>query len=164
MNHPEFHAHSGWFMVTPAVVGLRGNLQLAAYVGDLFALGQHPIRPDQLAHNLLCECRFLVAIVIVLPAHNAGRQDSHSYWTDHARSRHHIVNYLIAEVLDGQPQHRRSFLLRTSVLRRLGGALCDAVLESTGSAAILADIERENLFLTSLDDSRHSHSLSPAVR
>jgi LuxR family maltose regulon positive regulatory protein len=85
----------------------------------------------------------------------AGHSDSAAFLRTFAGDNRHIVDYLIAEVLDGQPPQRRSFLLRTSVLRRLGGALCDAVLQSTGSAAILAEIERENLFLTSLDDSRH---------
>ena len=67
----------------------------------------------------------------------------------------HIVDYLMAEVLDGQPPHLRSFLLRTSVLGRLSGELCDAVLQTSGSASVLEEIERENLFLVPLDMSRH---------
>ena len=85
----------------------------------------------------------------------AGSSDSAAFLRTFAGDNRHIVDYLMAEVLDGQPPRRRSFLLRTSVLRRLGAALCDAVLNSTGSEFILAEIERENLFLVSLDDSRH---------
>ena len=48
----------------------------------------------------------------------------------------------------------RSFLLRTSVLGRLSGALCDAVLQTSGSASVLEKIERENLFVVPLDMSR----------
>ena len=61
----------------------------------------------------------------------------------------------MAEVLDGQPAHLRSFLLRTSVLGRLSGALCDAVLQTSGSASVLDEIQRENLFVVPLDMSRH---------
>jgi LuxR family maltose regulon positive regulatory protein len=57
-------------------------------------------------------------------------------------------------VLDGQPPELRSFLLRTSVLGRLSGPLCDAVLQTSGSASVLQKIERENLFVVPLDMSR----------
>ncbi|WP_233165039.1 LuxR C-terminal-related transcriptional regulator [Mycobacterium sp. AT1] len=84
-----------------------------------------------------------------------GQSDGAAFLRTFAGDNRHIVDYLIAEVLDGQPPTLRSFLLRTSVLRRLSGELCDAVLQSTGSSAILAEIEKNNLFLTSLDESRH---------
>jgi LuxR family maltose regulon positive regulatory protein len=57
-------------------------------------------------------------------------------------------------VLDGQPEEIRDFLLRTSILERLCGPLCDAVVDGHGSAAILEDIERSNLFLVPLDTKR----------
>ena len=46
-------------------------------------------------------------------------------------------------------------MLRTSVLGRLSGALCDAMLQTSGSALVLEKIERENLFVVPLDTSRH---------
>ncbi|MDT5352963.1 MAG: hypothetical protein QOJ56_1495 [Mycobacterium sp.] len=84
----------------------------------------------------------------------AGRTDAAAFIETFAGDNRHIVDYLMAEVLDGQPPQLRSFLLRTSVLPRLSGALCDAVLEGTGSASVLEKIERENLFLVPLDLSR----------
>jgi LuxR family maltose regulon positive regulatory protein len=45
-------------------------------------------------------------------------------------------------------------LLRTSVLERLSGPLCDAVLETQGSAELLGDMEASNLFPVPLDDRR----------
>ena len=84
----------------------------------------------------------------------AGRTDAAAFIKTFAGDNRHIVDYLMAEVLDGQPPQLRSFLLHTSVLHRLGGALCDAVLEATGSASVLEEIERENLFLVPLDLSR----------
>ncbi|OCB30432.1 helix-turn-helix transcriptional regulator [Mycobacterium malmoense] len=85
----------------------------------------------------------------------AGRDDTAAFIKTFAGDNRHIVDYLMAEVLDGQPPHMRSFLLRTSVLGRLSGALCDAVLQTAGSTSVLEAIERENLFLVPLDASRH---------
>ena len=48
----------------------------------------------------------------------------------------------------------RDFLLRTAVLDRLTGPLCDAVTGQSGGAAMLADLERANLFLVPLDTER----------
>ena len=84
----------------------------------------------------------------------AGRSDPAASIRSFGGDNRHIVDYLMAEVLDGQPPHLRSFLLRTSVLRRLSGELCDAALQETGSASVLEQIERENLFLMPLDLSR----------
>ena len=85
----------------------------------------------------------------------AGRSDAEAFIETFAGDNRHIVDYLMAEVLDGQPTHLRDFLLRTSVLGRLSGALCDAVLETSDSASVLEKIERENLFVVPLDMSRH---------
>lgn len=84
-----------------------------------------------------------------------GRTDAAAFIQTFAGDNRHIVDFLMAEVLDGRPPDLRSFLLRTSVLGRLNGALCDAVLQTSGSATVLEKIERENLFLVPLDMSRH---------
>lgn len=85
----------------------------------------------------------------------AGRTDAPAFIRTFAGDNRHIVDYLMAEVLDGQPPELRSFLLRTSVLGRLSGPLCDAVLQTSGSASVLEQIERENLFVVPMDMSRH---------
>ncbi|MBU8826582.1 LuxR C-terminal-related transcriptional regulator [Mycolicibacterium goodii] len=85
----------------------------------------------------------------------SGRVEAASFIRTFAGDNRHIVDYLMAEVLDCQPPQIRKFLLRTSVLRRFSGALCDAVLQSSDSASVLEDMERENLFLVPLDMSRH---------
>ena len=85
----------------------------------------------------------------------AGRADAAAFIRTFAGDNRHIVDYLMAEVLDGQPPHLRSFLLRTSILGRLSGPLCDAMLQTSDSASVLEKIERENLFVVPLDMSRH---------
>jgi LuxR family maltose regulon positive regulatory protein len=84
----------------------------------------------------------------------AGRADTAAFIRTFAGDNRHIADYLMCEVLEGQPPHMRSFLLRTSVLARLSGALCDAMLQTSGSASVLEKIERENLFVVPLDMSR----------
>lgn len=66
----------------------------------------------------------------------------------------HLVDYLGGEVLAGQTEEVRSFLLRTSILDRFTAPMCDAVLEGTGSQAMLDRIEHANLFLVGLDEKR----------
>src|SRR5262249_10082480 len=65
-----------------------------------------------------------------------------------------VADYLAAEVLGGQPAHIRSFLMRTAVLARLCGRLCDAVTCGGGSQRVLEELERSNLFVVPLDASR----------
>jgi LuxR family maltose regulon positive regulatory protein len=63
-------------------------------------------------------------------------------------------DYLRAEVLDGLDEATVTFLIRTSVLGRLGGPLCDAVLETRGSQARLEALESTTLPLIALDNHR----------
>lgn len=84
-----------------------------------------------------------------------GRDDAHQQVHAFHGDDRQIVDYLAAEVLDGLPPDVRSLLLRTSVLERLSGPLCDAVTGSTGSQRLLEEIERSQLFLVPLDSARH---------
>jgi LuxR family transcriptional regulator, maltose regulon positive regulatory protein len=83
-----------------------------------------------------------------------GREDAREFIDTFAGDDRHVVDYLSAEVLEGQPAELRDFLLRTSVLDRLSGPLCDAVLGTERSDRVLEQIESENLFLVSLDTTR----------
>ena len=83
-----------------------------------------------------------------------GRPEPSAFIQAFAGDDRQIVDYLLAEVLDGLPAEIRSFLLRTSVLDRLSGPLCDAVTGGSGSQRILEEMERANLFLVRLDTRR----------
>ncbi len=83
-----------------------------------------------------------------------GRPDPGPFIASFEAGHRHVVDYLGAEVLARQPEPLRSFMVRTSVLQRLSGPLCDAVLETEGSAELLAELEQANLFLIALDDHR----------
>ena len=65
-----------------------------------------------------------------------------------------VIDYLADEVLARQPPKVRDFLLRTAVLDRLTGSLCDAVTGQSAATAMLADLDRANLFVVPLDTER----------
>jgi LuxR family maltose regulon positive regulatory protein len=83
-----------------------------------------------------------------------GRDDLAGFIAGFAGDDRYIVDYLVGEVLQRQPEHVRSFLLQTSVLTRLNGSLCDAVTGQDGGRAMLEALDRGNLFLVPLDDRR----------
>jgi LuxR family transcriptional regulator, maltose regulon positive regulatory protein len=62
-----------------------------------------------------------------------------------------LADYLWNEVAARQSPETRRFLMRTSVLERMSGPLCDAVAERAESADLLAELERSNLFVVPLD-------------
>ena len=84
-----------------------------------------------------------------------GREDVAGFIRAFAGDNRYIVDYLVEEVLQRQPERIRSFLLQTSILERLSGPLCDAVTGQERSNALLEALERGNLFVVPLDDKRH---------
>ena len=66
----------------------------------------------------------------------------------------YLADYIRSEYLTGLRPAARRFLRRTSMLDRMSGPLCDAVLDDEGSVRQLTKIERENLFLIALDTQR----------
>ncbi len=64
----------------------------------------------------------------------------------------HVVDYLLDEVWQRQPEAVQSFWLATAVLEQLSGPLCDALTGREDGQQMLADLHRSNLFLTPLDN------------
>src|SRR5215213_1596883 len=97
-----------------------------------------------------------------------GRQDPSAFIASFHGDNRHVADFLATEVLERQSEETRTFLLRTSILERLSGPLCDAVLETEGSAGLLGELERSNLFLVPLDDHRewyrHHHLFAQLLR
>jgi len=83
-----------------------------------------------------------------------GQADPAQFVASFSGSHRYVLDYLAEEVLERQSEQVRAFLLETSVLDRLSGALCDAVTGRSGSQAMLEAIERANLFLLPLDEVR----------
>jgi LuxR family maltose regulon positive regulatory protein len=85
-----------------------------------------------------------------------GHQDTTNFIQSFTGSHHFVLDYLIEEVLQQQPENVQTFLLQTSILDRLCGPLCDAVLgfpSATGQET-LEYLEHANLFIVPLDNER----------
>jgi LuxR family transcriptional regulator, maltose regulon positive regulatory protein len=83
-----------------------------------------------------------------------GRDDVAGFIAGFAGDDRYVVDYLVEEVLQRQPDRVQAFLLQTSILGRLSGPLCDAVTGQGGGKAMLEALDRGNLFLVPLDDRR----------
>ncbi|MCX6047986.1 MAG: LuxR C-terminal-related transcriptional regulator [Chloroflexi bacterium] len=85
-----------------------------------------------------------------------GQHDATHFIQSFTGSHHFVLDYLVEEVLERQPASVQTFLLRTSILDRLCGPLCDAVLRDPAAdgQATLAYLEHANLFLVPLDNER----------
>jgi len=104
-----------------------------------------------------------------LTLQNRPREQMADFIDAFTGSHRFVVDYLVDEVLARQPGHLLTFLLQTSILERLSGGLCDAVVlgDASGlssaapsggqaySQLILEQLERSNLFIVPLDDDRH---------
>jgi LuxR family transcriptional regulator, maltose regulon positive regulatory protein len=80
------------------------------------------------------------------------REDRHAFIVAFKGSDRYIVDLLAEEVLAGVQEDVKEFLLRTSILRRLTGPLCDAVVNREGSGKLLHELARSNLFLVPLGE------------
>lgn len=97
----------------------------------------------------------LAAIAMRCPLSPEGQKDPARFVESLSGSHRFILSYLTEEVLKRQPEDVQSFLLQTSILSKLNGALCDALTGRSDSAALLESLLSANLFLVPLDDEGH---------
>lgn len=90
--------------------------------------------------------------------------DRHAFVGDLPGSASHIREFLLSEVLARQSPEERDLLVRCSILDRYSGPLCDAVLDRTGSAAILRDLRRANAFVQAVDPQERWYRLHQLFR
>ena len=85
-----------------------------------------------------------------------GREDVPGFIESFTGSHRFVLDYLVEEVLERQPESVQAFLLNTSILDRMCGTLCDAVLQNPSARGqqTLEYLERANLFIVPLDDER----------
>ncbi len=85
-----------------------------------------------------------------------GNKDATGFIKSFTGSHHFVMDYLVEEVLQQQPESVQAFLLHTSILDRMCGPLCDAVTldESASGQETLGYLEHANLFTIPLDSER----------
>ncbi|AYB42900.1 LuxR C-terminal-related transcriptional regulator [Paenibacillus lautus] len=106
-----------------------------------------------------------------------GHPDAAGFIRSFSGSHRNVLDYLIEEVLQQQPESVLDFLLRTSILDRLCGSLCEYVLQREDGGSPMAAVsgqetleylERANLFIVPLDNERrwyrYHHLFSDALR
>jgi LuxR family maltose regulon positive regulatory protein len=124
--------------------------EAAAYLNDVMGLAL--TAPDIAA--LEGRTEGWIAALQLAALSMQGRDDIAGFIAGFAGDDRYIVDYLVEEVLQRQPEHVRRFLLETSILGRLSGPLCDGVTGRDGGKAVLDALDRGNLFLVPLDDRR----------
>jgi LuxR family maltose regulon positive regulatory protein len=90
-----------------------------------------------------------------------GRSNAASFIQAFTGSHRFVLDYLVEEVLQRQPEGNQSFLLKTAILDRLSGSLCDAVTGREDGKGMLETLERGNLFIIPLDDQRQWYRYHP---
>ncbi|MCW3054766.1 MAG: ATP-dependent transcriptional regulator [Chthonomonadales bacterium] len=97
-----------------------------------------------------------------------GQDNPSQYAAAISGSHRFIADFLFDEVLAGQPPDVAEFLIETSILERLSGPLCDALLGRQGSQELLEALESRNLFVIPLDADRrwfrYHHLFADALR
>ena len=124
--------------------------EVAAYLNDVIGLD---LTPDDIA-ALEGRTEGWIAALQLAALSMQGRTDIGGFIAQFAGNDRYIVDYLVEEVLQAQPDPVREFLLHTAVLDRLTGPLCDAVTGRDDGSHLLITLERANLFLVPLDDRR----------
>jgi len=84
----------------------------------------------------------------------AGHPDRERFVAEFSGSDRTVAEYLVAEMLDHQPDDVQDLLLRTCLLDRVNGELADLLTGQSGSERILLELEDANAFVVSLDPER----------
>jgi LuxR family maltose regulon positive regulatory protein len=84
----------------------------------------------------------------------SGKEDASRYVQDLTGTDRYILDYLVEEVLEQQPQTVQDFLLQTSIVGKLSGPLCNAITGAENAQEMLESFERENLFILPMDHQR----------
>ena len=77
---------------------------------------------------------------------------------------HCLAQYFRDEVLSGLSDSQAEFAIRTSVLTELSGALCDAVLDSSGSGVVLRELEQASPLLRPIDPAHERYRWHGLIR
>ncbi|MEB8336983.1 LuxR C-terminal-related transcriptional regulator [Streptomyces endophyticus] len=98
----------------------------------------------------------------------AGRPDPERFVADFSGSSRTVAEYLVAEMLERQPEEVQNLLLRTSILQRVNGELADLLTGRPGTERILLALEDASAFVVSLDPERtwfrYHHLLADLLR
>ncbi len=144
---------------------LRFNMQEASgYLNGLMALNLSSALVEQLKTRTEGWIAGLQLAAVSLRGHSDAAGFVHSFTGGHR----FVLDYLVEEVMQRQSEEAQRFLIRTSVLDRMCGSLCEAVAQVEDGQGMLEYLERSNLFIVALDDERrwyrYHHLFADALR
>jgi LuxR family transcriptional regulator, maltose regulon positive regulatory protein len=129
--------------------------EAAAFLGQTMALNLTASSVDALATRTEGWITGLQLGALVLQeSAGAGAQRLDKLAADFTGDDRYVIDYLMSEVLDHQPESTRAFLTQTAILDQFTAGLCDAVTGRDDSRAVLEQLEQRNLFLVPLDHRR----------
>ncbi|RYP84157.1 tetratricopeptide repeat protein [Nocardioides guangzhouensis] len=143
-----------------------------AFLNQVMDLGLEPAHVAALEARTEGWAAGLQLAALSARGHTRGARDRpdgmDAFVNDFAGSHRFVLDYLVEEVLDSQPDDVRRFLLDTSVLQQMTGDLCDALTGRRDGQQVLEELDRANLFLVPLDDRRewyrYHHLFADALR
>ncbi len=109
---------------------------------------------DSAAAALLARTEGWVAGIRLAALSLSGHPDPERFVEEFSGSERSVADYLLAEVLEREPDPVRQLLLRTSILDRVNGELADQLLGANGSEAALLELENAGAFVYSMDRER----------
>jgi len=115
--------------------------------------------PEADAELLVTRTEGWISGIQMAAASMRGLENSSAFVHSLSGSHHYIMDYLLEEVLRRQPPPLQVFLQGTSILNRMCGPLCEAVLEDASwdpgtGRQLLRELEGRNLFIVPLDENR----------
>jgi LuxR family transcriptional regulator, maltose regulon positive regulatory protein len=116
---------------------------------------------EEAAHLLEERTEGWIAGIQVLALALHGKGDAAAFLSASGGTHHVLLDYVREEVLAQQPPELQRFLLRTCILERMSGPLCDAVTREPGGKNRLAVVLRANLFVSALDDTQTWYRYHP---
>jgi LuxR family maltose regulon positive regulatory protein len=124
--------------------------EAAAFLNQAMGL---ELTPDQVT-SLTSRTEGWIAGLQLAALSLSHQEDPRRFVQNFTGGTHFILDYLTDEVFQSQPFRIQDFLLRTAILDRLSGPLCDAVCQSSpgDSQKVLVYLEHANLFTLPLDD------------
>ena len=129
--------------------------EAASFLNEAMGLSLSDAAVDALEHRTEGWVTGLQMAALSLQRH----EDPEAFITRLSGTHRYILDYLVEEVLEAQTPELQSFLLHTSVLERLSGPLCAAVMgqslrEGLEAQPVLEQLAQANLFVVPLDDYR----------
>lgn len=125
-----------------------------AEVDEFFNLIQGLEITDQDISTLTLRTEGWIAGLQMAALSLSGNKDVSRFVQNLSGTDRYILDYLMEEVLNQQPEYIQNFLLQTSIIPRLSGPLCSAITKRDDTQEILEQLERDNLFILPIDNAK----------